>query len=404
MRKLVAILLSALTLLVSMPASAQAQISDLRVEYQFGEQIHFQATLESDAPVESAFLFVGEKDGTHTYVEPVSAKSVGEGKYELECSFDLVENPLRAFTTVEYRFDVQPAGGEMISSSLETFEYTDNRFEWQQLEEKPFRVYWYEGGLAFAQKVLDTAQAGLKNAQNMAMLSTPEMVRIYVYPNSADMQETISLASRDSAAGHADPDLGVMVVSLPAGPDQQLLMEQRLPHELMHVLLYQLTGPGYASLPAWLNEGLASAGEMFSNPEYQSWLEHAYHNGGLLPISSLCKTFPKDAPSALLAYAESQSFVSYLYNTFGKNGLQSLVAQYSNQVDCEKGAVSALGFSLVELEEGWRADRFGENLTRQAIINLLPWMVLLAAILIGPILLVLTYLRKRPVGKAKDKG
>lgn len=404
MRKFFAILLIATLFMVAIPAQAQMQISDLSWEYQFGEQIHFQAKLETEAPVESAFLFVSEKDSTRTYVEPATVKPVGDGKYELECTFDLTEHPLRAFTTVEYRFDVKPVDGEMISSSLERFEYADNRFEWQQLEEKPFRVYWYEGGLAFAQKVLDVAQAGLKKAQNMAMLSTPEQVHIYVYPNSADMQQTLSLASRDGAAGHANPDLGVIVVSLPAGPEQQLLSEQRLPHELMHVLLYELTGPGYANLPAWLNEGLASAAEMFTNPEYKSWLEHSYKSGGLLPISSLCKTFPKDAPSALLAYAESQSFVSYLYNTFGKNGLQSLIVQYTNQLDCEKGAVSALGLSLAELEEGWRAERFGENLTRQAVINLLPWLVLLAAVSVAPLLLAFTWLRKKPARKARGDG
>ena len=395
MRGLLAVLLIALACLAAAPANAQAQIDELSWEYQFGDHILFKARLQSDQAVESAFLFAGEKGGTRTFVEAAKVKALGEGIYELEYDFDLAEHPLRAFTPVEFRFEVKPVGGGVTSSAIEQLEYTDNRFAWQQLEEKPFRVYWYEGGLAFGQEVLDVAQASLKKAQNMAIVATPELVRIYVYPNSADMQETLSLASRDGTAGHADPDLGVVVVSLPSGPEQQLLTEQRLPHELMHVLLYQLSGPGYASLPAWLNEGLASAAELFPNPEYQVLLERAYQNGGLLPISSLCKFFPNDAPSALLAYAESQSFVSYLFNAFGRNGLQSLIAQYADQLDCEKGAAGALGVSLEELEIGWRAERFGENLTRQAILKLLPWLVLLVAALIAPLALVFAWLRRR---------
>jgi len=52
-----------------------------------------------------------------------------------------------------------------------------------------------------------------------------------------------------------------MVVIEP-GPNQSIVMEQRIPHELMHVMLYRSIGAGYNNLPAWLREGTATLAEV----------------------------------------------------------------------------------------------------------------------------------------------
>ena len=69
-------------------------------------------------------------------------------------------------------------------------------------------------------------------------------------------------------AGHANPDLGVVLVSIAPGENQSMEMERQIPHELAHVLLYRLTGPAYANLPNWLTEGIASQVEGYPNADY----------------------------------------------------------------------------------------------------------------------------------------
>jgi hypothetical protein len=160
--------------------------------------------------------------------------------------------------------------------------------------------------------------------------------------------------------------------------------------------LYQLTDPGYNNLPTWLNEGLSSQVELYPNSDYPILLEDAVKRGALIPMASLCHTFPRDASSALLSYAQAASFTKYLYNTYGTTGLVDLVKAYANGLDCERGAEQALGKSLTQLERSWHNDILAVDTVQAAINNLLPWLILLATILVVPTIIAIRRLRLRP--------
>jgi hypothetical protein len=238
-----------------------------------------------------------------------------------------------------------------------------------------------------AQSALDAAQVGFQRIQGMLLLPAAGVVDIYIYPQAQDMQDALSLSNREWVAGHADPDLGVIVVSLPAGPEQMILTEQRVPHELMHVLLYQSTGQSYENLPVWFVEGLASNAELVDNPDYTILIEDAYKMEKLIPFSLLCRVFPSDASGAMISYAQSASFSKYLYERYGTPGLQALLERYSSGQDCETGARVALGEDLSQLEQQWRISQFNEDLPGKAFHNLLPWLLLMAGVLLIPLLL-----------------
>ena len=67
-------------------------------------------------------------------------------------------------------------------------------------------------------------------------------------------------------AGHAAPDLGVVLISIPAGPDEGLEMQRQIPHELMHLAQYEVIGENFTNQPYWLIEGMASEAELYPNP------------------------------------------------------------------------------------------------------------------------------------------
>lgn len=394
-------LLITLALGVSTPRScfAQAEILTTRVEYDFGNQITFLAEIKSSSPIETAMVFFQAHNDTHTSIGLATIEEMGEGLYRLSYTHSIETYRLRAFSRVDYHWEVNSAEKEKQQFPQESFEYTDNRYDWNSLEERPFRVHWFDetGDVRFAQSVIDAAQAGYKAADDLLPLTIPNnLLEIYVYPDTESLQAVLMPSSENWVAGHADADLGVIVVSLPTGPDQKLLIDQRIPHELMHILLYQYTEPGYSNLPTWLNEGLASQVELYPNSDYPILLEDAVKREALIPINQLCQTFPREASSALLSYAQAASFTNYLYNTYGTTGLVALVRAYANGLDCERGAEQALGKSLTQLERAWRNDVLAEDTTLAALNNLLPWLILLAAVLAAPVVMAVRRIRLLP--------
>ena len=393
-------ILSCLILLISlaMPGWARAQgepeveVDNIQTEYEFGHQIVFQAQIRASAPISEIALFLQPQgDGG---VKVINAEPGPDGHVRIV--YDLEGERLRAFTNLTYHYQVVLETGEEFESDELSLYYSDDRFNWRTLEGEPFVVYWYSGGLEFAQEILNVAQTGLDRAMELLPLSEPERVHIYAYESAQDLQEALFLSGQNWVAGHADPDLGVILVSLPAGPEQRLEMERQIPHELMHVLLYRRYGPGYRSLPTWLNEGLATANELFPNPDYRVLLENGYRRDSLFSIASLCQVFPRDASGALLAYAQSASFTSYLYQQFGSPGMENLIGQYTSGVACDRGVELAFGEPLSQLEIQWRRGTFAEDAGDAALEGLLPWALVLAAILVVPLGLSIGALRKKP--------
>ena len=237
-------------------------------------------SLDTQVTVVDVQVFLRGSGDTETYSGPAI---IQDG--EVVFLHDLTSQPLRAFSDVEYWFRISPENGEPFQSDTYTFYYEDNRFSWQTLSSGPFSVHWYEGTTEFAQSVLNAAEAGLERAKTLLKLPLVQAVDIYVYASGMEMQSTLRLGGLRWIAGHADPDLGVAVVSLPTGPYQRSEIERQIPHEVMHLLLYQLTGASYYSLPIWLKEGLASANETRPNPDYYVILSSAVEKDTLIPMA-----------------------------------------------------------------------------------------------------------------------
>jgi hypothetical protein len=377
--RLVLTLLATLLLGFIAPSTAEAapQLLNPRVEYTFGGQITFRVDLQSEVPPREVRLFYRNLVETQPVSVAVPVNEQGEVAY----AYDLMHSPLRAFSKLEYWFEVTTEAGEVTKSAPLIFYYEDNRYTWKRLQEGSFRVNWYEGDDAFGQSLMDVARKGLEQTRKWLPFAEPEGIDIYAYASVLEMQSTLRLAGANWVAGHADPDLGVMVVSIPDGPTQRVEMERQIPHELLHILLYQLIGDQYRLLPAWLNEGLATVSELFPDPDYYTYLMQAEAKGSLIPLAALCKSFPLDASGAYLAYAEAGSFVRFLYDRVGSEGLRALVQVYVDGSSCESGPEVALGEKLEQLEGNWQMTTFrpGEALKPEG--SLMPWIVVLVVVL-----------------------
>lgn len=387
------IILLAIPQMVQAQETAPLQFGEALADYAFGELIHFEIVLETENPVSEVWITIqSDADPGNTITDQASL-SPGLISYDL----DLTTQPLRPFVQVTYWFQVILVDGQTLISPKNQFEYLDNRFDWQSLEDDLFKAHWYVGDLAFGQSLINNAQRGLDRLQQFLPVPDPESVEIYAYDNAQDLQTTLLLSGQSSAmiAGHADPKLGLIFVSLPDIPEQPLEVRRQLPHELAHISIYQWLGPSYWNLPQWLREGLPSMAELYANPDYPLLLQNAYNQQTLLPIRSLCDSFPRDASNFLLAYAQATSFSFHLHTTFGNEGLSKLAQSYASGLGCEAGFEQALGIPLTQAERDWRRQTFGENQIGAAIEALSPWLVTLGLILLPAVILPLSRRRKQ---------
>ena len=375
--------------LIALPARAQESIQTepTTVEYTMGGQIHFETQLPPEIPVQEVWVFVHPLKNPGTIAGQATLQPSNGVTYTL----DLAEHPIPAYATVEFWYRITLEDGSTLETDPETFVYADNRFDWQTLEAAPFEVFWYEGDTAFGQEILNAAQEGMQKTQGFLPVPAPEAVSIYVYASASELQTALRLTGETGAwiAGHASPELGAVLVTLPPGPAQTYEIKRQVPHEVAHVLLYEWLGDEYYNLPQWLREGIPSMSELFPNPDYVVLLNQAYADETLLPMASLCESFPLEVSNFLLAYAQSTSFTWFIYEQYGSSGLESLTLAYADGLGCEQGAETALGKPLSELERDWRQATFGENPLPAVLKDLAPWLFLLVVVLLPSLVLII---------------
>jgi hypothetical protein len=385
-------------LLALVPASVHGQgsieILDQSAIYSFNNSLHFTVAFQTPAVINEGYVLyqVEGSDRVWVYEGEVSEDQAMEVQVALDA-----ENTIRAFSNITYWFRLGSDHGDFFESQRYSFYYEDNRFGWLTIERPPFTLIWHNGDEAFAASILAAAELGVVRAQSLLPLPDPSAITLRVYDNPADVQLLAQLAGYQWAAGHTDPQYGLILLSLPPGPQQSLEIERQVPHEVAHLMLYQALGSaGYAQLPAWLNEGIASSAELYSDPLQKDLLDVANRSNTLIPFYSLCATFPQDSFSSRLAYAQSASFVSYLMNTYNSVGFGLLVDSYATNPDCLAAPFESFGKDLIALEADWRVATFHAN-GFSAWLQSSPW----TAVLGSAILVTLAFLAIRRVRRAR---
>jgi len=378
-------------LLLSPPQQARAQsgivVTDVGVYEEFGQHVTFEARIQSPIPiVEASIVFNDNYDETLRRF-PVDVRDDGIVTYR----YDVVQNVLHSFVTITFWFEVTLQDGQThISPNYHTI-YIDSRFTWQQRTDDMLRVNWYEGDAAFGDALMDVTRRSLSTINSLIAAPLEAPVDIYVYASTTDLQSALFLGGEDWQGGHANPKLGVVLLAVTPGPGQSIEMETLIPHELAHVMLYRSVGDGYASLPVWLSEGIASLAELYPDPDFDVILKEAKEKNTLVPIAQLCDAFPPDGSS--LAYAESQSFVRFLRDTYGTSYLNSLLSDYANGMSCENGVTHTFKTPLGNLDARWRESVLGQNEVEVLLRNMLPYIWLFGLLLLIPLI---GFFQRRP--------
>ena len=308
---------------------------------------------------------------------------------------DLVTTPLPPFAHMSYWWAYRTADGASAETERQTFEYIDNRYAWQVVEGDAVNIHWMAGESATMVQALDIAESALTRIQASLEAPPANSTDIYIYPSQSDLASAMQLAGFDWVGGVTYPELGVVLVAVPPNDEGLLSMQQDIPHELTHRVLYDTLGAqGYAGLPTWLDEGLATDFEERPDSTRAVVLQQANQTGALIPIAELCVPFPDDPEHAQLAYAESASLITFLRQTYGWSSLRELVSAYADGKACNTGVRDILGQDLGQLDHSWRvwleqsqSEPTSETSTTLAEATLFwrdagPWLMLLAVVLL----------------------
>ena len=355
--------------------------------YTFGQQITFTAQITSPVQIPKATIVILDESQGVSHVRPVAFT---DGRSEFV--FDTQQNHIRPFSQVSWYYQLTLGDGSSVQSASQSMRYEDNRYAWQKLEAGSVHVFWAQGDTAFGESALNAALTGLQSIGNLIPVDLNQPIEIYIYPNQNDIA---SLSGEAWEAGRAYPDLGVALAAVELDSNQSINLEGRIPHELMHVLLYRQLGAGYKSLPVWLNEGYATLAEINPTPDYARALMNYSDRNALIPMRDLCTSFPADSASAFLAYAQARSFTSYLRDTYGVPALLNLAKVYANGMDCETGIQGALGYPLSTLDQTWREKSLGQNVLGIAIRNMIPYIVLLLLLIGIPLIIGMSSARNK---------
>lgn len=365
-------------------AQSPPVITDLGVTAEFGKQMTFRVRVQPLTDVQEVLVFISPEAQPTVWQQLTLANSTADG--EITQQVDVRQLPLYPFSRVAYRYQATMKDGSKIAGPSGIFQYNDDRFSWETLESGIFQIHWYSVDSTLGQLIANTAAQGLQAGQAILAVDPPTPVRIYAYTSAKDMQSALHFSNQSIIAGHATPELNLIVIAVPSGPEKKLEVERRIPHEIMHILQYQVMNANYTRQPVWLVEGMASLVELYPNPDYRGALDNAAKTDGLIPMRSLCSAFPNDMAGTFLSYAQSDSFMRYLYSNYGAPGLRKLIEQYQNGLGCEEGFTAALGISLDQAEKRWRQEELGVNTGWLLLNNLGPYF-LLALIVLVPSLL-----------------
>jgi hypothetical protein len=372
------------------------QVVDININHIVGEQIDIQAKIEPIDYVETVDVIILTEDGSLIVRETLTPSSLGEIFYIYQVSHPAI----RINSELSIGFEFRLSNGTLHTIELANYLYDDTRFKWQSQETDGFKVFWYQDDPDLGLKIISAVREGLTQVNQLVELPPPEGISIYAYDTVVDLQEILKYSGEVTSwvASHADPVHAMMVVSLPPGSDQDTEIGQQIPHELVHILLYQKLGEGYQTIPRWLNEGLATSAEITPDPVNNILLKKAYERGSLLPIESLCDGFPIDAANFQLAYAEAADFTMHLHDAFGKEKIGDLLQVYSQGHGCDQGVLEVYQLNLKELEKDWRQKTFAEPPGLSITPEIISFFILIGAAFIVPLSLITIGVWKRMKG------
>lgn len=355
-RRPLAALLVALALIGAGITSAAADVDSavLTADVEFGDGITFRLEMPH-AAAEPAGVEVryGLPDGIVVRRSPAVVE-LADGVLRATYAWE-PRIPLVVGTEIEYRFVIRSGDGPESRTAPATVTYIDATLPWTIASEGLVDIWYYAGGEAIEADARTGIRAAVDELRHSYEAELERPTRLILYADVARMRQDLGGGTSPWVGGAAIAELNVTVLYAPAENRNPLDLQATVAHEITHIVLEHRTQNSFGGLPAWLHEGLATTVEatIAERFPYDDIMTRVVAQDEFVSLRGITGSFPAAGQAALNAYAQSNSLVGYIIETWGQEGVARLLAAYAGGVSDNEAVQEALGVSLDELDRAW---------------------------------------------------
>lgn len=227
-----------------------------------------------------------------------------------------------------------------------------NGQEWNTHETEHFRIYYKPGTEKVAQNIASRLEPELKRISSKLESSPAGPIKLVIAPDPRSFMEMQGGDISPWVSGRAYPSRSTIMVRPLRGREiRHSSINGVISHEIAHIVLHQKLGKHRP--PKWVDEGVAVF--MGSEPFWSrsERLMPIALTGKYIPFRSLEHTFPRDPDGASTAYAQSGSFVNFLYNEYGAAAFLDFLERLSEGEDQKSALQASFNLPLSRLEDKW---------------------------------------------------
>jgi hypothetical protein len=344
--------------LFSNPAQTlSVDIQENQAVLDYPEQIRFSLKASSDEVIESVELIFGSdvitcgESLTRAFPEDYEpSKEVAvEWEWTLRRSGTVPPG-----TEVWWQWKLTDAAGNETVTPRQSLIFTDESIPWQIYPSDSLEIYWIEGDRSFARELAEAGETALESLFELTGAEIEEVVRVYIYPSSDEMQ-TATLFAPDWSGGTAFAEYRTVLAGV--SPDNLSWGREVVAHELTHVLIGVYTFSCVSDVPIWLNEGLAMYAETSvgtSHDNEYARLDEAVENNTLLTVREVSNLFSNDPDLARLSYAQSLSLVQFLIEEYGQENMLAFFGAFKEGDSQDQALNQVYGLDQDSLNDAWR--------------------------------------------------
>ena len=360
-RTILLIILSLIVLLIPAHATAAGEIKLVKSssENEFPNLLTFNVRVEGPAQINRIRLRYEVDKLTYAPAFAEAWPDIRPGKnVAASWAWDMRKGSLPPGAKITYWWVIEDTAGNRLTTAKETLTFDDTRYKWQKVGDDKVSIFWYQGSRSFADELLKAAQDAAAKLGKDTGVYIEKPVSLYIYGNYRDLRGSI-VAPEDWTGGVAYA--GFNIISIGISPNNLDWGKKAVAHELGHLITHQVTVSPYGStIPPWLDEGLAMHAEGEQINSDKEALVKAIEDGRLATLQSLSSPFSADAQEAFYAYAQSQSVVEYMINTFGKDKLNNLLVLLNDGNTMDDALLKTYNFNLSGLDEAWIESMTGQ--------------------------------------------
>ena len=360
-RTILIIIISLIVLLTPAHAAAAGEIKLIKSssENEFPNLLTFNVRAESPTPINRIRLRYEVDKITYAPSFAEAWPDIQAGKnVSASWAWDMRKGSLPPGAKITYWWVIEDTSGNRLTTPKETLSFDDTRYKWQKVGDSKISIFWYQGSRSFADDLLKAAQDAADKLGKDTGVFIEKPVSLYIYGNYRDLRGSI-VAPEEWTGGVAYA--GFNIISIGVSPNNLEWGKKAVAHELGHLITHQVTVSPYgATIPPWLDEGLAMHAEGQQGNSDKEALVKAIEDGRLATLQSLSSPFSADAQEAFYAYAQSQSVVEYIINTFGKDKLNHLLVLLNDGNTMDDALLKTYNFNLSGLDEAWIESMIGQ--------------------------------------------